>query len=374
MGVGQLQGMISVSSVKDTELISLKVANNDPQFAVDVVNNLATEFRNNIMNIYKTDNVTVWDKATLQDTPKVGPKVSRNTLIGVLLCLILSLGYITLRFLFDRTLRTEEQLKSTFDYPILGILPNKFTDDEKNLEIVTSAYNESLSLLRTNISFSSINDAMKVIMITSSQPNEGKSTMVTDLARSIAKTGKKVLLLDGDLRNPTLNLKTDVKNNYGIVNYLVKNTNLEDIIVRDTQAESLDVVSTGPNPPNPAELLGSKKMRDFIEIVKPYYDYILIDSSPASLFSDARLLSSYADGTILIAAQGEANIDRLKQTVDSLKQVGAHILGLVMTKIDFKDPMHTSYGYGYGYGYGYAKEEHENHKRKRISTRRKTNK
>ena len=353
----QVKGMFSVTGLKDTEIIVISSINESPEFAINLVNKVAEVLRDNIKEIYQIENVRILDTAKIGTTPRIGPKVSRNAVLGALLGLLLVLTILTLKFLFDRTLRNEDQLKDHYEYPILGSVPDTNPDDTKNREINLAAFNESFSMIRTNIAFSSINSELKVISVTSSQPSEGKSTITSTLARSIALNGNKVLLIDGDLRNPTVNKKTDVANRQGLVNYLVKNTPITEIIARDTQVANLDVLTTGPKPPNPAELLGSEKMKQFIEMIRPYYDYILIDCSPASLFSDARLLARLSDATIIVASMNEANLDLIESTIDSLEQVNANILGFILNKVDIVE----SKSYGYGYGYGYGKEKNRKH-------------
>lgn len=225
-----------------------------------------------------------------------------------------------------------------------------------------SPISEAYRTIRTNIEFSNLDKEIKTIVVTSSQQNEGKSTVIANLAVSFAgMEDKKVLVLEGDLRNPTVHRMFNVSNAHGITEILTGQKSFEEC-VHTTEVKGLHVVTCGKIPPNPSEMLASRKMKAFIESLKDHYDYIFIDAPPIGIITDAGIISTYADGTMLVVASKEADIDMVKIAKERLEKVNANILGIVLNK--FEDS-NGSYGY---YNYYYEAESHvrgkKNKKRK----------
>ena len=217
---------------------------------------------------------------------------------------------------------------------------------------------EAYRSIRTNIEFSNIDKHIKIITITSTQPNEGKSTVISNLAAAFANLeNKRVLILDGDLRNPSVHKMFGVSNLNGITDILLGEKDVDKCLEK-TKIKGLDILKVGKVPPNPSEMLQSNKMRNFIEVVKEYYDYVFIDAPPVGVVSDASIISQYSDGIILLIGSNETDIDAAKVSKERLENVGANILGVVLNKFESED---SAYGY---YGYYYGNEE-ENKKEKR---------
>lgn len=193
-----------------------------------------------------------------------------------------------------------------------------------------SPISEAYRTLRTNIQFSSFDKEIKVLHITSAGPGEGKSTTVANLAVTFGQAGKNVLILDCDFRRPSQHKIFNLPNIRGLTNLLVEDLPLEEL-VQETKAERIHVLTTGPLPPNPAELVGSKKLGDFLKQLKEStkYDIILVDSPPALAVADALLLSSHVDGTLMVLSACEVNRDLARQARDALlnvKEIGrAHV-------------------------------------------------
>ncbi len=206
---------------------------------------------------------------------------------------------------------------------------------------------EAFRTLRTNIQFSSLDGEMKTILITSSAPGEGKSTVLVNLAITIAQSGKKVLLLDCDLRKPTIHKKVAVSNSRGLTNILTQNTKIEECIL-STEINNLYVLTSGPTPPNPSELLGSKKMKAIIQEFEKIFDFILIDSPPVLAVTDSQIISSLCDGVLLLAAYGVSEKAALVKAKSLIDKVGSKIVGVIMNKV----PDHSEDNY-YGKYYGY---------------------
>lgn len=206
---------------------------------------------------------------------------------------------------------------------------------------------ESYRSIRTNIQFSKLDNEMKTIVITSSKQDEGKTTVASNLAVSFASLeGKKVLLIDADLRNPSVHKLFSKPNALGLTDLLTGKKELKQCI-QNTELENLQILTTGTIPPNPGEMLESKKMREFIDVLRDCYDYIFIDTPPIGIIMDAGVLANYVDGTILVVGSKDVEAERAKMAKERLEKVKANIIGAVLNKYIEKD---GSYGY-YSYYY-----------------------
>ncbi len=196
-----------------------------------------------------------------------------------------------------------------------------------------SPISEAFRVLRTNIQFSSIDNPIKSIVFTSSLPSEGKTTIVTNLAITFALQEKRVLLIDGDLRKPKIHRIFKIENDKGLTSFLSNKDDYK-LYLKQTSLKNLDIMPCGIIPPNPSELLSSNFMREFIKQMSLQYDAILIDTPPIGTVTDAALLSTIVDGTVLIASSGTVEIDAIVRAKELLEQVNANIIGVVMNKID----------------------------------------
>ena len=187
--------------------------------------------------------------------------------------------------------------------------------------------------IRTNIEFSNLDKELKIINITSSAQNEGKSTVIANLAVSFANLDKKVLILEGDLRNPSVHRMFNISNVEGLTDILLGNKNFTEC-VHCTDIRNLHVLTCGPIPPNPSEMLSSKKIKEFIQSLRDYYDYVFIDAPPIGIVTDAGIISTYTDGCIFVVGAGEADIEMAKVSKERLEKVGANILGVVLNKFE----------------------------------------
>lgn len=220
-----------------------------------------------------------------------------------------------------------------------------------------SPISEAYRSIRTNIEFSNFDEEVKTIVVTSSQQNEGKSTVTANLAVSFSTLeDKKVLIMDGDLRNPTVHRMFGISNLYGITDVLTGNKDFSECIHK-SEVEGLHILTCGKIPPNPAEMLGSKKMIKFVEELKNHYDYIFIDAPPIGIITDAGVIASYADGTLVVVGSKEADVDAVKISKEKLDKVNANILGCVLNKYEDEGS-----GYGY-YSYYYGQDEEKSNKR-----------
>ena len=229
--------------------------------------------------------------------------------------------------------------------------------EKKPKSIISEAYRT----LRTNIQFSKFDGELKTILVTSSGPGEGKSSTACNLAMAFAQGGKNVLIIDCDLRKPTVHKKFKVFNKVGLSNCLLNGMDPHKVVIK--YRDNLHVLTSGTIPPNPAEMVASDKMKKFLENVKKEYDYIIIDSPPLLPVTDAQILSTEADGTVLVVAAGESHKDACIKAKDLLQKVDATILGVVMAKID----ENSGYGYGSKYYYYYGNDNNIPKAQKLIS-------
>ncbi len=231
----------------------------------------------------------------------------------------------------------------------------------------TSPVAEAYRTLRTNIQFSSIDKKVQVVAVTSTGPGEGKSTIAANLAVVTAQAGKKTLLIDCDQRKPRQHKVFGVSNEKGLSNMLADDSNFS-LAVQKSGVENLLLLTSGVKPPNPSELLSSSKMKNFVSSLRGQLDFIIIDTPPLLMVTDAQLLSSYIDGYILTIASGEADRDAAAKAKELLDNVNAKILGVVLNKINLSGKGY--YGYYGKYYYGVDGEKHKDRSFKKRKTER----
>lgn len=212
---------------------------------------------------------------------------------------------------------------------------------------------EAYRVIRTGIQFAQAGKELQTIALTSCTPNEGKSTTIANLAVVLTQAGKSVLLIDCDMRNPTVHKNFNLSNKVGLSSCISMGTALSDA-VQKTSIEGLYALTGGVIPPNPSELLGSEQMKNVLQRAKEQYDYVLIDTPPVMPVTDALIVSRFVDGMILVIASAEVKVEMARDVKNQLVNAGANILGVVLNKVRSE---HHGYGYGYYYYYGSKEAE-----------------
>ena len=300
-----------------------------------------------------TNNIAVVDKA---QTPrnKFKPKVFLNLAIALVLGLF---GGGALAFLFemlDDTIKSTADLERLVDRPILGVTPMIADNEAAEVALMsylepTSGIAEAMRSMRTGLALSSAEGAPKVLHFTSTSPGEGKTTTAVNTAINFAQTGSRVLLVDADLRNPSLHKIFNKPNDVGLSNYLTADATPAGI-TQATGIDNLFLATSGPVPPNPAELLHGAKMFDLVALARERFDYVVLDGPPLLGLADALLLADVAKATLFVVAANTARRGGVEAGMKRLQHARANVLGMVLSKYDIT---RANYGYGYGYGYSY---------------------
>ena len=301
-----------------------------------------------------TNNVSVVDRAEVP-TNRFKPSLSRNLALALLVGLMLGVVLALLLEHLDDTVRTPEHLESAFGLPVIGTVP--LLKNQKPLEAsadLRSGFAEAYRSVRTALQFSTDSGVPRTLLVTSATPGEGKTTTALLLARNFAQLGQRVLLIDADLRNPSLHRMLDLDNETGLSTYLAGATPPIDA-VQPGGSDNLWVVRSGPLPPNPAEVLAGPRMAQLLKLGAERYDQVIIDGPPVMGLADAPILAHLAEGTILMVASGKTRRGMLKAALKRLAVARARVIGGVMTMYDAKNAG-SSYGYGDHSYYAYGTE------------------
>lgn len=283
----------------------------------------------------KNSNISIVDRAEVP-SERFAPSLSRNLAMGLGAGLLLGVLLALLLEYLDDTLKTPNDIEHHLRMAVLGIIP-KLTKQtpQAALKDPRSAFSESYRSVRTALQFSTERGVPKVLLITSTRPSEGKSTSALTLARNFAHLGKRVLLIEGDLRNPTLGHVMRLSTAIGLSNLLAGAAPLTQAVVK-TDIELLDVILAGPLPPDPTELLSGRKLVSLLMTSMERYDQIIIDGPPVLGIADAPLLASVAVGTLLVVHSGQTQITAAQQAVKRLRASRARVIGCLLTQYDAK--------------------------------------
>jgi polysaccharide biosynthesis transport protein len=295
----------------------------------------------------------------------IGPKTSVNYVLAFFLGLLLPLLIVLVLFFINNSIQNTDEISNLTKIPLIGVIG--VNNDSSDLAVFNkpkSALSESFRAIRSSLQFlykKQNVDGAKTLMITSSVSGEGKTFCSINIATVFALSEKKTVIVGLDLRKPKLYGEFDLKNEKGVVNYLINQNGIDEII-NTTEIPYLDVITSGPIPPNPGELIISERVADLMNDLKERYDYIILDTPPVGLVSDALELDQYCDVTLYIVRQNFSKKDMITLLNNRVKRGELKNTSIIMNGFENKARYGTSYGYGYGYGYGnttYASGYHE---------------
>ena len=376
MSCEDLQDMITAESVNGTEIFRVTVTSPDPLEAERIANAIGQILPNRIKTIIEGTSAKIVESAIVAAKPS-SPSYAGNTVLGFLVGLVLCISVIVLRELFDVTIRSEEDIQMCCPHPVLSAVPDMNSQSKggyyygsdrrtkgnptgpKETVLVGSgisfAASEAYKLLRTKLQFSFVDDNdCHIIGVSSAMAGEGKSLSSVNLAYSLAQLDKRVLLIDCDMRRPSLSTKLPIRKLPGLSNYLTRQVHMEEVIQtygKDGES-SFNVISAGRNPPNPIELLNSERMRKALDQLRSAYDYIILDLPPVGEVSDALVVSKLVDGILLVVRQNYCNRTLLSAAVKQFTFVETRILGVVMNCAEEELGTYTKYYRGYRRSYG----------------------
>ncbi|MDF1519285.1 MAG: polysaccharide biosynthesis tyrosine autokinase [Brevefilum sp.] len=308
-------------------------------------------------------NVVQTEPAKVPSQP-ISPKPMHTAALAGVVGLLITGGLAFLIEYLDDTVKTPDEVKQLTGLPVIGYVSELQSRSKKKdqngkylfvSEQPRSAVTEALRSLRTNLEYSAVDHPAKTIAITSVNPEEGKSTIASNLALTIAQSGKKTLLLDADMRRPNVHSFFGIYNRVGLSDLLRNNLQFDQIVKPHGSSPNLHIITSGSLPPNPAELLGSKKMKTLLETFKQDFDMIIMDTSPM-VVADPQILATRCDGVIFIVQPGMTRSNHLSSSIQQLEHINARILGIVFNRIPRR---RNAYYNGYYYSYHYSKDKNE---------------
>lgn len=349
-----LQKNVKANAKPDTVLIDVRVLDPSPTRARDIANTLSDEFVSMVRELETPPEtgavpdarVVVEQRASIPEHPVI-PRTARNVAGGLALGLIVGVGVAVLRDAMDNTVKNRETLEGIAGVGVVGSIPldkDRRSSPAISFDNDNSATAEAFRKLRTNLQFLAVDNPPRVIVLTSSMPSEGKSTTAINIALALAEGDNSVILVDGDMRRPTLAKYLDLVGTVGFSTVLSGQADLQDALQK-TRFPGLTVLTSGSTPPNPSELLGSQSARKLLGELRAKYDYVIVDSTPLLAVTDAAIIAAGADAVLLMTRFGRTKRDQVTHAVDSLKSVGAPLLGAVFTMM----PMRGNSSYSYTY-------------------------
>ena len=371
---------LTVTTQNDTRILSITVKDEDPYMASQIADAIRVAAADHIQNVMNTEAVNVVDEANIPDEP-VSPSIKKNGLIGAVAGAFIAIIVIIVVYLTNDTIQTSEDVERYLGVSTLGIIPiregqKKSKKKNKNgrgrkkygrirnvnqvvVKQEKSGYQivEAYKSLRTNLQF--CGEDKKVIAITSCTPNEGKSSVSMQLGISLAEIGKRVILIDADLRKSVLLGRTKTEKSVrGLAHFLSGQASLEDVICA-TNIKNFYMIYSGPFPPNPAELLGGKNFRSLLNALRKVYDYVIVDTPPLGSVIDSAIVAEICDGSIMVIESGVISYRFAQEVKSQLEKSNCPLLGVVLNKVDMQKQAYGKYGkYGQYKYYGeYGQEE-----------------
>ena len=344
-----LRDMISVRSLGGGELIEIIVTDYDPVLASYIANRVSRVFMNEIGVIIRGAYVTILDESPV---PRLAsnPQPHNRTLIAALMFgLIAALGLAFSIDYMDRSIKEPDEAERLLGLPVMGLVPK--VEGKKEFTVSgRSPQAEALRTLRTNIQFFNVDNPIKRILVTGATARSGKSTIAANLAITFAQSGREVLLVDTDLRRPSQQRFFKIESELGLSSLIFKNDLDLAEVIQESGKNGLKILSSGPIPPYPAEMLSSQRMKELVNRLEKKFDYIIFDSPPVLAMTDAVVLSRLVNGTLIVLDYGRVRRDEAIDALKTLHRVQANVIGLVLNNVPYSKSYYDGYKNYYGTG------------------------
>lgn len=345
----ELANRVSTQIPEDTLIIDITAWSPDPQLAAEIANATSESLRDQVAALEapsristansetglgsSTVELTVVSPAIAPDSAS-SPDVPRDLGIGLVLALLAAVAAAVVRDFLDNRVRRPADIEALFDRPVIGTIPGARSSEQLPLIAVhqpQSVQAEAYRELRTNLHFMLLAGHMNTVLVTSSILGEGKTSSAINLAQALAEAGSRVLLVDADLRRPALATQLGLESTAGLTTVLIGEAALRDVS-QPLDTEGLDVLTSGPIPPNPSELLGSAEMKMLLDSAAKAYDYVVVDTAPLLAVTDAAALSRFVDGALVVAQCDRVKKQQLGAALAKLDSVDAHVLGVIVNR------------------------------------------
>lgn len=351
-----LAEQISTTVPPETLILEITAASEDSAQAAAIANATSESLQTQVAALESngggsTVELTVISPAT-EPTSQASPNVLRNLAVGFVLAVLAGVGMTVVRDLLDNRVRRPDDIENAFDRAVVAAIPA--SSDAKHLPLIAAQHPQSIQAeayreLRTNLQFMGLTEEDRSVLFTSSLPGEGKSSSAINLAHVMAQSGNRVLLIDADLRRPSVAKYLGLEGSAGLTTVLIGEASIEDVS-QPLETNGLDVLTSGPIPPNPSELLGSNHMEDLLRAAKAMYDFVVVDATPLLAVTDAVVLSRIVGGTVVVAQSERVTRNQLAQALEKLDAVDARLLGVALNRL------RSGARGGYSYQYTYRSE------------------
>ncbi|MFY2791572.1 polysaccharide biosynthesis tyrosine autokinase [Rhodococcus sp. MALMAid1271] len=352
----QLAAKVKASSTPDTVLFDITATDASPARARDIANAMASELTAQVRELETPEDggtpsagVKTFQQADVSATP-VTPNTKRNLALGAAVGLLLGIALAVLRDRLDNTIKDRREIEAISGRALVGTIP---FDKERTKhpavdfqDLAQSSSAEAFRELRTNLQFLEVDHPPRVIVVTSAIPSEGKTTTAVNLAVALAEAGHHVVLVEGDLRRPRISKYLGLIGAVGLSTVLAGQARVDEVL-QPTKYEGLQAMASGPIPPNPSELLGSEASRAVLAELRSKFDYVIVDGAPLLPVTDSAVLTTHADGALLVTRYGHTKSTELTRAIGNLETIGAHVLGVVLALTPSKKGDIYSYSYNY---------------------------
>jgi capsular exopolysaccharide synthesis family protein len=365
-----ISACFNIAPVDETEVLKVSVTTADPQLSADLCNIMGEVAPAFLKRVVGAGSVEAIGDAVAPDS-KCYPSNKGNAAKGAVAGLMICCAVFVIRILLDNKVRDTDSFREKFDYPVMGEIPlitendgtevnetaKKKKGDNSAVEIDSFTAVEAFNTLCNNLIITMTMNDEKTVVVSSPDMSDGKSTVSLNMAKTMAKLNKKVLLIDLDLRRPSIHKKIHTNNKTGVLSIIAKSCDLSSAIIKDEES-GLDILLSGGVSPNPSEVLASNRCKDILNECKAQYDFVIIDSPPINAVTDSCIVSQMAAGIVVVLRSNESRFDDFKRVTEHTDMAQSKIVGVVINGVNeqtkkYGGRYHYRYGYKYGYKYGY---------------------